>query len=332
MKAASTDRVRVLYVEDAIDEALVVRTFFAERPGYQVTYSQDGDRALELLRSREWDILVTDLNLPGADGFDVIRAARRGDRKLPILAVTGYAQEHYWDQAFRSGANQVMVKPLEREEFMGRVESMVQAGGTVQQPEHPTMLVVEGLVGDGVMGCGGTMLLAQGEGLRVVLMPITLDPTLVTPVELEGAKLCSQMIGAKLQLAESLLGDTAGLTSLVERVVQQVRPTVMYVPAIDDSHPTRMEASRIAITAAPEVELIYGYQTATTGMDFVPTHFVDIGSQIIVKSEAVGVFQSLGTGRSDLRPKLVQAYATYWGRFQQFEEVEAFEVIRGSHA
>ena len=82
-----------------------MRTFLASVPGYVVTHTQDGAHAVELLRDRQWDLLITDLNLPATDGFAVIRAAREHQRNIGILAVTAYVQEHYWDQAFRAGAD-----------------------------------------------------------------------------------------------------------------------------------------------------------------------------------------------------------------------------------
>jgi len=328
--ADPSEPLRVLYVEDAVDEALLVRTSFNEAGGYRVTHCQDGDHALELLRQKEWDLLVTDLNLPGTHGFDVIRAARAGDKAMPILAVTAYAQEHYWDQAFRSGADQVMIKPLDRDEFLSRIRTMLAAKSEDAVPRQEVILAVEGLVGDAIMGCGGTLLREMADGARVVVMPVTVDPTIVSRTEIDAIELACQMLGLELHLVEAVLGDPTGLASLVERVVQDLEPTTVYVPAIDDSHPARMDAARIAITAAPDVEPIYGYQTATTGTDFVPTRFIGIGDQMIMKSEALAVFQSLGTNRQDLRLKLLQAYAAYWGRFKDFSEVEAFEVIRGS--
>ena len=76
MSPDTPSTVRVLYVEDAFDQALLVKAFFNALPGFTVTHAQDGDHAVELIESETWDILVTDLNLPGIDGFTVIRRFR----------------------------------------------------------------------------------------------------------------------------------------------------------------------------------------------------------------------------------------------------------------
>jgi len=82
----SSDRptLRVLYAEDAFDQALLVRSFLQSAGNYEVVHVQDGDQAVRRIGDEDWDLLVSDLNLPGTDGFDVIRAFRdrfadRGD-------------------------------------------------------------------------------------------------------------------------------------------------------------------------------------------------------------------------------------------------------------
>ncbi|MDF2696989.1 MAG: DNA-binding response regulator, partial [Labilithrix sp.] len=76
---------------------------------------------LRLIDTKPWDILVTDLNLPGADGFALIKAFRAKFRRMPILVTTGYTQAEYEEQSLRAGADQVMIKPLSQDDFVFRV-------------------------------------------------------------------------------------------------------------------------------------------------------------------------------------------------------------------
>ena len=143
MSRAPAQKIRVLFVEDAVDDALLVRSFFAGASEFEVIHTQDGDQALELLRDQEWDLVVADLNVPGADGFEVIRGARARDRHLPILAITAYSQERYWDRAFEAGADQVLVKPLEKEAFLARVRAMLGSAAREDAPPRETIVIVE---------------------------------------------------------------------------------------------------------------------------------------------------------------------------------------------
>jgi DNA-binding response OmpR family regulator len=349
------DKLRVLFAEDELDHAFLVQAFFAGMPEFALTHAQDGDQTLRLLAEQEWALLVTDLNLPGADGFEIIRTAKEKNRHLPVLATTGYAQEHYWDQAFRSGADQVMVKPLDRDDFVARVRSMVSVepehrqanpdpeaepeprqttaeGGSEQtsasSSERETVLVVEGLLGDGIMGCAGASAAAAKAGAHVVILPLPTDRPEVDPSEYAAAQLAAQRLGFNLRLAEPLVGDPEAMTLMLDRAVGELRPSVLYAPAQGDRHPSRAAASRIATEAARGRVPVLGYQTATSPSAFAPKKVLDVTAHLHEKVEALGEFVETVETRPDLEPELARAYAHYWGRLRDFGQAEAFEILQ----
>ncbi len=334
MSPPPDDKLKVLFVEDEVDHAHLVQAFFAGMPEAVVTHAQDGDHALRLLAERSWDLVVADLNLPGADGFQVIRAAKEKSRHLPVLATTGYTQEHYWDQAFRSGADQVMVKPLDRDDFVARVRSMVGARPKPERtapkagPKPRTVLVVEGLLGDGIMGCAGACAAASQAGAHVVILPLPTDPPRVDPGEYAAAQAAARRLGFNLRLAESLVGDPDAMTLMLDRAVGELAPSVLYAPSRGDRHPSRAAASRIAAAAARGRVPVLGYQTATSPSTFAPRKVLDVTPHLDDKAEALGEFREIGGARPDLDPELARAYARYWGRLQDFGHVEAFEILQ----
>lgn len=335
MTPSTTAKLKVLFVEDEVDHALLVQAFFAGLPDFAVTHSQDGDHALRLLAEREWDLVVSDLNVPGADGFQVIREAKRKHRHVPVLATTGYTQEHYWDQAFRAGADQVMVKPLDRDDFVSRIRSMMGSrtrARSIAASGRGTVLVVEGLLGDGIMGCAGAGAAAMAAGAQVVVLPIPVDPPRVDPGEYAAAKAAARALGFTLRLAESLVGDPDAMAMMLERAVGELRPSVVYAPARGDRHPSRAAASRIAASAAGGRAPVYGYQTATSPSSFSPQKVLDVSGHMEAKTAALTKFGEVGTTRKDLDPALARAYARYWGRLKDFGEVEVFEIIQEKDA
>ena len=190
-----------------------------------------------------------------------------------------------------------------------------------------TILAVGGLAGDVELGCGGTLMLAATEGRIVVVLPVCRDELDTKGVALNATKRAGKLLGLRVVVSEAALQDPKRRVALIDRAISDLRPSVAYIPALDDSHPARMEASRAARAATSSIETVYGYQTATTGLDFRPTRFVDIAEQMVLKMEALSNFR--GAGRLDLTPKMAQAYARYWGRYEGFSEVEAFEIIKG---
>ena len=320
---------RVLYVEDAVDQALLVKAFLSTMPGYQVTHAQDGETALRLISEKPWDILVTDLNLPGADGFALIRAFRGKFRRAPILVTTGYTQPEYEEQALRTGADQVLIKPLNQEEFVGRVGSMLAKGHAEEPTDARVVLAIEGRLGDAEMGCGGTLMSEVAKGSTVVVIPICRSKDDVTPEELKAAAIAADILGVEFRVDRTLFGDAEAQKDLFERTLTELRPTTVFMPAPDDRDPSRREAARLAQEAAADIKTLLAYETATTGLDFTPSRFQDVRAEMVLKLEALAAYQAVGASRVDLRPRMAQAYARYWGRFQDFTEVEAFETVNG---
>jgi CheY-like chemotaxis protein len=332
---------RVLFVEDAFDQALLVKAFLGAAGGFQVTHSQDGDHALLLLDSEEWDIIITDLNLPGTDGFKIIKRGRAKQADLPILATTGYTDAQYTEQALSSGANQVLIKPLDKDKFLAMVSSLLGEGPVSAVETSPVeaaekspvrdagtspILAVGGLAGDVEMGCGGSLMLAAATGRRVVVVPVCrIDASDADAVRVATKKASKQM-GLQAVVGKAL-DTTERRTALLEKAINDLRPSAMYIPAMDDSHPERMEAFGVSQSFSVAVDTVLVYQTATSGLDFRPTHFVDIAEQMPTKLKALSAFKD--SGRKDLTAEMAHAYAHYWGRYHEFSEVEAFEIIKG---
>jgi excisionase family DNA binding protein len=79
---------------------------------YQVDTAVDGSSALERLRTTEYDLLITDLKMPGMDGLSVIREARRQLADLPIVIITGYSTEASAIEAINLGVSGYLTKPF----------------------------------------------------------------------------------------------------------------------------------------------------------------------------------------------------------------------------
>lgn len=325
MSAGSEKVLRVLFVEDAFDQAILVKAFLGGLGGCQVVHAQDGERAAELVRTQEWDLLITDLNLPGLDGFELCRIAKSAHPSLPVLAVTGYTGAHYQEQAFRAGATDLLTKPLEQAEFLAKVGELTGRGVGVARPN---VLAVGGLVGDAEMGCAGSLIHHRRDGCDITVVVLCRDDLDPSGVGLTGAAQSAARLGARLVVDELALDDTQRRVALMQRLARDLQPRVAYIPAMDDIHPARRETFRIARAAASGVPTVLGYQTATTGLEFRPSRFHDVGDVLVDKMEALTAYQEVGLNRLDLAPRMAQACARYWGRLERFTEVEAFEVVR----
>lgn len=109
--ASGTARPRVLVADDeaSIRELLSKTLALAD---YDVDLANDGRSALERLRTTQYDLLITDLKMPGVDGLSVIREARRYRPELPIVIITGFSTEASAIEALNLGVSGYLTKPF----------------------------------------------------------------------------------------------------------------------------------------------------------------------------------------------------------------------------
>jgi excisionase family DNA binding protein len=104
-------RRRVLVVDDEEAVLTLFRKTF-ERAQYDVDTAGDGAAAIECLRANAYDLLVTDLQMPGVGGLSVIREARRLVSGLPVVIVTGRSTEASAIEAVNLGVSAYLTKPF----------------------------------------------------------------------------------------------------------------------------------------------------------------------------------------------------------------------------
>ena len=109
--ASALARPRVLVVDDeaSIRDLLAKTLALAE---YDVDLAPDGKSAIERLRIIPYDLIVTDLKMPGVDGLTVIREARRLKADVPVIIVTGYSTEASAIEAVNLGVSGYLTKPF----------------------------------------------------------------------------------------------------------------------------------------------------------------------------------------------------------------------------
>jgi excisionase family DNA binding protein len=105
------DRPRILVVDDeqAVRDLLAKTLTMAD---YDVDAAPDGASAIDRLRAVEYDLLITDLKMPGMDGLSVIREARRTAPDLPVIIITGYSTEASAIEAINLGVAGYLTKPF----------------------------------------------------------------------------------------------------------------------------------------------------------------------------------------------------------------------------
>ena len=124
----------ILVVDDDDDIRALVGELL-ERAGHVVIKAPDGESALKLFYSRQPDLVVLDVSMPGLDGWEVLKRIRELS-DVPVLMLTARAEELEKVRGLRAGADDYVTKPFGRQELLGRVDATVRRGRSAPQAQE----------------------------------------------------------------------------------------------------------------------------------------------------------------------------------------------------
>lgn len=113
---------QILLVDDDPSILRLAQFCLVDR-GLAVMLAEDGDRALDLLRDEDFDLVVLDLMLPGKNGFEVLTILRSSERnaEVPVYILSARATDEVREQAEAAGANGYIRKPFDPDELADTV-------------------------------------------------------------------------------------------------------------------------------------------------------------------------------------------------------------------
>lgn len=118
---------RVLLVEDDQRVASFIRRgLIAER--FVVDVASDGQHGLELAVSRDYNLLILDLMLPGLGGEEVLRTIRKSNRTIPVLVLTAIGAVKDKVDLFEKGCDDYLTKPFAFAELLARIKALLRRG------------------------------------------------------------------------------------------------------------------------------------------------------------------------------------------------------------
>jgi DNA-binding response OmpR family regulator len=123
MEAAEKKRVLVIEDEARIAEGLRLNLSLA---GYAVSVAPDGIDGLAKWRAWHPDLIVLDIMLPMVDGFSILKTIRQEDEKIPVLILSARGDTTDKVKGLRYGVDDYLAKPFDLEEFLLRVERLIQ--------------------------------------------------------------------------------------------------------------------------------------------------------------------------------------------------------------
>jgi LmbE family N-acetylglucosaminyl deacetylase/CheY-like chemotaxis protein len=330
-----TEPYRVIVVEDDHDVAEYTKTVLENKLGCTVLVFTDPRNVLGAFAEFAPDVVITDIEMPGMSGLELIEQIRGVEPGIPIIVMTAHASVDYAVSALRTKANEFLTKPVSSSDLVAHVARLADdARATRASVSNPAVVLAIGAHPDDVeIGVGGTLAAHRQAGDPVTILTLTRGARgggIKTAWE-EGTA-SAQVIGARFLIEDvpelELRQDVA--VEVIRKTIDEVNPTVIYVHSENDRHQDHRTAFDAAMVAAGTKISIFGYQGSTASVDFRPNRFISVDDFIQKKTAMLDCFARVGDRPRFLDPELAIATARYWSRFGQSRFCEPLETIRES--
>jgi len=329
-----TEAFRVLVIEDDDDVALYTKTVLEKRGGCIVTTLPEPSRAREVVAEFQPDVIVTDIEMPGMTGLDLVKLIRVDSPEIPIIVMTAHISVDYAIGALRAQADEFLIKPISAADLVASVTKLAADGRANREAARPRefVLAIGAHPDDVEIGVGGTLAAHRAAGDTVVILTLSRGSKGGDAAARQHEALASaDLLGARLFLEDLVDTEiTAGgaTVAIIERVVNEVNPTVVYTHSAHDRHQDHRAVHQAVLVATRTVRTVACFQSPSSTVDFRPSRFVSIEGFVDAKLDLIRCFASQSGIRNYMEPDFVVATARYWSRYGGGTVVEPLEIVR----
>ncbi len=325
---------QILFVED--DE--IVATFVVEllaRLG-EVRWTTSAEQAAELIGRRDWDLIISDIELPGANGLEFIGRVDAAQPAVAKLILSGHSSFDHAVAALRAGADDYLTKPIEPAALLEKSAALIALTRERRASGAEVVLAVGAHPDDVEIGVGGILLRHAAQGHAVTVLTLTGgEAGGVVTERAEESRRAAELLSARLintDLADTSVSEGAATIAAISDAIGEIRPTTVYTHTAHDVHQDHRNTHRATLVAARAIGRVFCYEAPSSTAEFRPTRFVAIDEYLERKIEVIQAYTSQVKIRHYLDEELLRCTARYWGRFAQARYVEPLEVVRDSDA
>ncbi|MBV9195922.1 MAG: PIG-L family deacetylase [Solirubrobacterales bacterium] len=300
----------------------------------EVVWSASAEEAEGRLGSRQWDLIVADVELPGRTGIEVVERVRALHPLCSTLIISGRSSFDYAVGAIRAGADDYLTKPLDPTAFFEKARELLERTRARRERGRVSVLAVGAHPDDPEIGVGGILLKHAAHGHSVALLTLTGGEQGGRQAQrAEESRRAAELLGARLfhqELVDTSLTDGGETISAIKEVIDEVAATAVYTHTPRDVHQDHRNTHHASLVAARGVPRVYCYQSPSTTVEFRPTRFVGIDDVLERKLEVIRAYGSQVQIRRYLDEELLRATARYWSRWSRSRFAEPLEVVRES--
>ena len=323
---------RVLLIEDDQNFAALILRWLNSATAWDVVNATNGIEATNLITNDKWDLIISDINLPHVDGFELLKYCKRYVPRVPVLMITAHESVEFAIAALRNKADDLLIKPFDREAIIEKTVELFRSVVETKKVDSTRILAIGAHPDDVEIGGGG--FLAKHAANQDDIAILTLSDGSIggeMSKRIKESEAAAKLVGAQLfwgNLADTRIGSGRETIGVIERAITRFNPDIVLTHSKNDQHQDHRNTHLATVVASRNVPNLYCYQSPSSTIDFRPTYFANIDEQLEAKLELINQYESQVDKCSYLASDLISSTARYWGRYAGNGLVEPFEVMK----
>jgi DNA-binding NtrC family response regulator len=124
---------RILVVDDELDMLMLLQMIIEDNTDYAVETTNNPSEALKLLSQKCYDLVISDLKMPGMDGLELFGEMRQICPDTPVIMITAYGSAQAADEALQAGVDDFITKPFRKDRILFTIQRSLEMARLKQE-------------------------------------------------------------------------------------------------------------------------------------------------------------------------------------------------------
>ena len=219
-----------------------------------VHWAMTAEDALEVVDRRDWDLVVSDVDLPGLDGLEFVRRIKQGRPQLATLILSGHSSFDHAVRAMRARADDYVTKPFDPAALLEKARSLIAVTRERRATARQVVLAVGAHPDDVEIGVGGILLRHAAEGHDVTVLTLTGgEAGGLAADRAEESRQAAELMSARLihaALSDTSLSEGSTTIGTIVDVIEEISPTTVYTHTMSTTTPPTATSCWLTCAAA----------------------------------------------------------------------------------
>ncbi len=119
---------KILVIDDEVDMLMLLRMIIEDNTNYEVETTNSPTEGIKLLKEEDFDLVITDLKMPGMDGMELFDEFREIKPEIPVIIITAYGSPETASEALQRGVTDFIAKPFRKDSILFTMKRVLELG------------------------------------------------------------------------------------------------------------------------------------------------------------------------------------------------------------